>query len=108
MIQHIRESCGLSSIKNNPIILYEDNAACIEQIKGGYIKGDRTKYISLKFFYTHELQKDSEIDVQQIRSNDNLAYLFTKVMPSATFKKLVWQVGMRQLKDLQIEKLKTI
>ena len=73
-----------------------------------YIKGDRTKHISPKFFYTHELQKDSEIDVQQIRSNDNLVDLFTKVMPSATFKKLVRQVGIRQLKDLQIEKLKTI
>ena len=108
MIQHIRESCGLSSIKNNPTVLYEDNAACIAQIKGGYIKGDQTKHILPKFFYTHELQKDCEIDVQQIRSNDNLADLFTKSLPSATFKKLVQQVGMRQLKDLQIEKLKTI
>ena len=33
MIQHIRESCGLSSIKNNPTVLYEDNDACIAQIK---------------------------------------------------------------------------
>ena len=108
MIQHIKESCGLSSIKNNPTILYEDNVVCIAQMKGGYIKGDQTKHISPKFFYTHELQKDSEIDVQQTRSNDNLADLFTKALPSATFKKLVRQVGMRQLKDLQIEKLKTI
>ena len=108
MIQHIKESCGLSSIKNNPTVLYEDNAACIAQIKGGYIKGDRTKHISPKFFYTHELQKDGEIDVQQISSNDDLADLFTKALPSVTFKKLVRQVGIRQLKDLQIEKLKTI
>ena len=108
MIQHIRESCGLSSIKNNPTILYEDNVACIAQIKGGYIKGDRTKHISLKFFYSHELQKDGEVDVQQIRSNDNLENLFIKALPSATFTKLVRKVGMRQLKDLQIEKLKTI
>ena len=55
VIQHIREKCGLSSIKDNPTILYEDNAACITQIRGGYIKGDRTKHISPKFFYTHEL-----------------------------------------------------
>ena len=55
MIQHIKESCGLCSIKNNPTILYVDNAACIAQIKGGYIKGERTKHISPKFFYTHEL-----------------------------------------------------
>ena len=64
MIQHIRESCGLSSIKDGPTTLFEDNAACISQITGGYIKGDRTKHISPKFFYTHELQKSGEIDVQ--------------------------------------------
>ncbi|GKD76940.1 secreted RxLR effector protein 161-like protein [Tanacetum coccineum] len=29
MIQHIQEECGLESIKENPTILYEDNAACI-------------------------------------------------------------------------------
>ena len=55
VIQHIQEKCGLSSIKDNPTILYEDNTACITQIRGGYIKGDRTKHISPKFFYIHEL-----------------------------------------------------
>ena len=29
MIEHIRKSCGLSSIKNKPIVLYENNVACI-------------------------------------------------------------------------------
>ena len=55
MIQHIRESCGLSSIKGDPTILFEDNVACIAQITGDYIKGDKTKHISPKFFYTHKL-----------------------------------------------------
>ena len=55
MIQYIRESCRLSSIKGDPTILFENNVACIAQIKGGYIKEDRIKYISPKFFYTHEL-----------------------------------------------------
>ena len=64
VIQHIREKCGLSSIKDNSTILYEDNAACITQIRGGYIKGDRTKHISPKFFYTYELQKSGDIDVK--------------------------------------------
>ena len=105
MIQHIRKSCGLSSIKNKPTVLYEDNAACIVQAKGRYIKGNRTKHISPKFFYTHELQNNGEINVQQIRSNDNLADLFTKALPTTTFKKLVHQIGMRQVKDLQNEVL---
>ena len=78
MIQHIRKSCALSSIKGDTTILFEDNVACIAQITGGYIKRDRTKHISPKFFYTHELQKSSEIDVLQIRSSNNLTCLFTK------------------------------
>ncbi|RVW88003.1 Retrovirus-related Pol polyprotein from transposon TNT 1-94 [Vitis vinifera] len=102
MIQHIRESCGLSSIKGGPTTLFEDNAACIAQITGGYIKGDRTKHISPKFFYTHELQKSGEIDVQQIHSSDNLADLFTKSLPTSTFKKLIHRIGMRQLKDINM------
>ena len=100
VIQHIQEKCGLSSIKRSPTILYEDNAACITQIKGGYIKGDRTKYISPKFFYIHELQKSGGINVKQKRSSDNLADLFTKSLPTATFKKIVHNIGMHQLKDL--------
>ena len=50
MIQHIQETCGLPSIRGNATELHEDNAACIAQIKGGFIKGDRTKHISLNSF----------------------------------------------------------
>ena len=50
VIQHIRENCGLSSIIKSPTILYEDNAACITQIRGGYIKGYRNKHIAPRFF----------------------------------------------------------
>ena len=57
MIQHIQETCGLPSIRDNATVLHEDNVACIAQIKIGFIKGDRTKHISPKLFYTHELQK---------------------------------------------------
>ena len=54
------------------------------------------------FFYTHELQKNGEIDVQQIRSSDNLADLFTKALPTSTFKKLIYKVGMRKVKDVDM------
>ena len=82
--------------------LYEDNTACITQIRRGYIKSDKTKYISPKFFYTHELQKSGDIDVKQIRLSENLADIFTKSLPTTTFKKIVHNIGMRRLKDLLI------
>ena len=52
MIQHIQETCGLPSIRGNVTKLHEDNPTCIAQIKGGFIKDDRTKNIFPKFFYT--------------------------------------------------------
>ena len=94
MIQHIQETCGLPSIRGNATVLHEDNVACIAQIKGGFIKGDKAKHISPKFFYTHELQKKGEINVQQIQSCNNLADLFTKALPSTALKKLRYDFGM--------------
>ena len=84
-----------------PTVMYEDNAACIAQLKDGYIKGDRTKHILPKFFFTHELQKAGEVQVVRVRSSDNLADLFTKSLPTSTLKKLIHQLEMRRLKDLQ-------
>ncbi|GKE33472.1 hypothetical protein Tco_1452794 [Tanacetum coccineum] len=39
MTQHIRESCGISSGQESPLVVHEDNAACIAQLKDEYIKG---------------------------------------------------------------------
>ena len=41
-----------------------------------------------------------DIDVKQIRSCDNLADMLTKPLPTATFKKMVHNIGMHQLKDI--------
>ena len=99
MTQHVRADCRMAECKK-PIVMYEDNASCIAQIKDGYIKGDRTKHILPKFFFTHELQKAGEVQVVQVRSSDNSADLFTKALPTCTFRKLTHQIGMRRLKDL--------
>jgi hypothetical protein len=101
MTQYIRRTCGLSFSRGTLTILYEDNIAYITQLKGGYIKGDRTKHISSKFFFTYDLEKYGDIDVRQIHSKDNLANLFTKVLPTTRFEGLWCNIGMRQLKDLR-------
>ncbi|KAL0825275.1 hypothetical protein Bca101_048952 [Brassica carinata] len=65
MTQHVRADCGMAECKK-PTVMYEDNAACIALLKDGYIKGDRTKHILPKFFFTHELQKAGEVQVVQV------------------------------------------
>ena len=54
VIRHIRGTCGLKSTTDEPTCIYEDNAACLEQMKLGFIKGDNTKHISPKFFYNQQ------------------------------------------------------
>jgi hypothetical protein len=98
MIQHIQEECGLESVRENPTVIFEDNSACIAQIKEGYIKGDRTNHISPKFFSTHDLQKNGLINVCQIRLNDNLTDLFIKSLSRNIFEQLSHKIDIRHLK----------
>ena len=100
-IHLIRGKCGLKC-DTVPIILYEDNAVCIAPLKGGFIKGDRTKHTSSKLLYIYELQKNSDNNVQQISLSDNVTVLFTKSHPITTFKKMVHKIGMQWFKNVLI------
>ncbi|CAM8902104.1 unnamed protein product [Rhodiola kirilowii] len=100
MTQHIRTTSGLLPA-NDPITLYEDNDACVAQMKEGFIKSDRTKHIHPKYFsFTQELEKDKVISIQYVRSDENSADLFTKALPTSTFRKHVNDIGMRKLQNL--------
>lgn len=99
LINHIFECTGFTKLQR-PTVLFEDNASCIEQIQSGFIKGDKTKHISPKFFFTSELN-GSEIDVTKIPTEDNIADVFTKSLPSTQHWKLIKMMGLRRLSDMQ-------
>ena len=80
--------CDFPNFPKSPIVIYGDDATCIAQIEAGYIKGDRIKHILPNFFFTHELL-GSYIDVMQVRSSDNIAYLFTKSLPTARHRHII-------------------
>ncbi|KAM1366041.1 hypothetical protein ACFX2F_044381 [Malus domestica] len=99
-MKHIQSISGLTSVIDLLTTIFEDNAACIEQLKKGYINRDNTKHITSKFFYSHRQQHHQNIEVKQIHSQDNLADLFTKSLPKFTFQKLIQGIGMRKLSEL--------
>ena len=85
MSHHIQELSGIVN-KKEPMKIFENNSACVAQLKEGYIKSDRTKHIPPRFFsYIRELEKSKEVDIEYVRSCDNLADLFTKALPTTTF-----------------------
>ena len=100
VVGHIRSSCDLYSTVDVLTTIFEDNATCIEYLKKGYIKGDITKHIAPKFFFSHQQEEHQKIKVTQIRSQDNLADLFTKSLLKVTFHRLVQGIGMRKLSKL--------
>lgn len=107
IIQHIQQTCCLSSGKISATTIYEDNIAYITKLKEYYIKEDRTKHISPKFFFIHDLQKNGVISIQQILSCDNLANVFTKSLPSRTFNQLIQKIGLHHRRnDCSIEEEK--
>lgn len=55
-----------------PTILYKNIIIFKAQLKEGYVKEDRTKYISPTFFFTHDLYQNGEKDVQHIYLSVNL------------------------------------
>jgi hypothetical protein len=95
MTQYIHGSCGFSSNRGTPTILYEDNIACMAQLKGGCIKEDGTKHISPKFVFTHDLDKCGDGNVQRIHSKDNLVDLFIKALPTTMLERLRCNIGMQ-------------
>ena len=60
----------------------------------------KKKYILPKFFFTHDLQKNGDIDVQQVCSHENLEYFFTKSLPRKTFEQLTHKIEFYHLKDI--------
>jgi hypothetical protein len=100
MTNHIQKTCGFNTAPT-PTIIYEDNATCVAQIQTGYVKNNMTKHISPKFFFPHELQKQGEVSILQIKLCDNLVDLFTKSLLASTFTKCVREIKMRHLRDLQ-------
>src|ERR1044072_1759318 len=78
----------------------EDITASISQAKEVYIKRYSKKEIWSKLFFTHDLQKNGDNDIQQIRSIDDLEDVFLKNLPTTMFEELVKSIQVRRLKDL--------
>ena len=98
-MEHIQSTSGLTTVVDLPMMIFEDNVVCIEQLKKGYINGDNTKNIAPKFFYSHQQQQHQNIEVKQSVPRKTWPISLPSHCPS-TFQKLVQGIGMRKLSEL--------
>ena len=100
MSHHIQESNRIVNEKK-PTKIFEENLARVAQLKESYIKCNRAKHIPPRFFsYIRELDKNKEVDIEYVRSCDNPGSLFTKALPTTTFRKHFDGIGMRHMRNL--------
>ena len=90
----------MRSTTKKPTCIYEDNAACIEMMKQGLLKGTIPSIYRLKYFYNQQLQTLLKIQVNQVRSEENVADLSTKSLPKSTFEKHVKSIDMLKLSEI--------
>lgn len=95
---HILTNCGFPPL-SKPTTLYEDNQAVVGQVSKGFIKGDLTKHIAPKLFFTHEQQGD-KLQVKWIPSKENHADLLTKALQPALHQYHCQGIGLRRLSSL--------
>ena len=63
----------------DPVDVYEDNQACLQLIEGQAIT-DRTRHIDVRAWWTRELKGLNMINFKYVKSKENIADFFTKIV----------------------------
>lgn len=63
-----------------PMIIFEDNATCVNQMNIRFIKADRVKHINPHIFgYAQNLIETKHIEIRKIELEHNIVDILTKV-----------------------------
>nr|GEZ00419.1 retrotransposon protein, putative, unclassified [Tanacetum cinerariifolium] len=88
----------------NKIPLYYDSQSAIA-ISCNPVQHSRTKHIHTRYHFIKEQVENSIIELYFVRTEHQLADMFTKALPEDRFKYLVRRIGMRCLTPAELEVL---
>lgn len=89
-ISNLLQEVGISSI---PFTIYEDNIPCI-RISEEPREHQRTKHIDVRYMYVRNLIHEKKIVLEYIRSEDQIADMFTKPLMKSRFNKMCELIKM--------------
>ena len=92
-ITYIMEELGHKQTK--PITIKADNTAAIA-IANDPMHHKRTKHIRRRQLFVREAVADGNITLQYVRTNNNVADVFTKALPRKPFQQYRMELGLRE------------
>ena len=81
------------------IPLYCDSESAI-RICHNPVQHSKTKHIALRYHFIKDHVEDGNVEIHFVRTTDQLAYIFTKALPEASFNKILQGVGMMQAESV--------
>ncbi|GJW21627.1 hypothetical protein Tco_0032249 [Tanacetum coccineum] len=88
----------------NKILIYCDSKSAIA-ISCNPVQHSRTKHIIVRYHFIKEHVENGTIELYFVRTDYQLADLFTKALPVDRFTYLVCRLGMRSLSPQELERL---
>ncbi|EME77062.1 uncharacterized protein MYCFIDRAFT_147262, partial [Pseudocercospora fijiensis CIRAD86] len=81
--------------------LYIDNNTAIKLSKNleFYL---RTKCIELRYYFLREQVTEGTINIARVNTKDNLADMFTKALPRATFEGILKRLYLNPLNNIRL------
>lgn len=81
------------------IPLYRDSGSAI-RICHNHVQHSKTKHIALRYHFIKDHVEDGNVEVHFVRSADQLADIFTKALPEASFNLILQGLGMIEAESL--------
>jgi protein involved in temperature-dependent protein secretion len=83
----------LFNVSRRPLMLLGDNQGAIA-LANDHRFHARTKHIDIRYHFIREHIEVGDLKLEYINTADNAADMFTKALPSATFKHLAAKIGL--------------
>lgn len=77
-------------------VIYCDNSSAISITKNPTMHG-RTKHIDTRFHFIRDLVSSGALNVQYCKTNEQIADVFTKALPTHKFNYFRDELGVRKL-----------
>jgi hypothetical protein len=73
--------------------VFSDNEGALVTVKHGALKAI-FKHVNVKFHRSRNLQENRIVNFEYVNTNENLADLVTKPLPTPTYRRLTSMIGL--------------